>query len=251
MLRKLFGPKNSLILPFDGKESIDRDELDARLDHVEAYYRFVRLSELAEGLAKNSFGMAAITFLSPRRRVFMEILPELESRGLPVTIFADPDFVASNRLPADEELQAYAAHYPAMAEDKELIELIAQWRAGAFRDTETLLERVRRFGPFPVESASPFDYSVTWGKLTEVPASLREVGIGFSRPLDEAEATERVRFVSQRAGAPVTMATGIHFLSSTETLPRIGVRAAVGKKIGNVAKGTSPFDLPLFAFERV
>ncbi len=251
MLRKLFGPKNSLVIPFDGKASLDRDELDARLDHVEAYYKFAPLSELVDGLAANSFGLASLVFLSPRKRTFLEILPELESRRLPVTILADTDTVGSNRLTADEEIQAYLTHYPPAAADRELIQLVTRWREGTFRETELLLARVRHFGPFPVEHASPFEFCVTWGKITEVPVSLREVGITFSRYIDDKELEERLQFVAQRAGSAVRFAAGATFLSSVEALPRNGIRGVVGEKTGVVEKGTSPFDLPRFAFEAV
>src|SRR5687768_3916043 len=102
MWSRLFGPNNSLLIPFDGRASLDRDELDARLDDVEAYYRFAKLGEVVAGLTQKRFGMAAVLFLNTKRRIFVEVLPELESRGIPVTVFADADIVGSNRLAADE-----------------------------------------------------------------------------------------------------------------------------------------------------
>ncbi len=234
MWHRLFGPKNSLILTFDKANLPERDELEDQLDHVSAYYQFAPLSQIVGELKHlRAGGLAAVVFLAARKSLFLKILPELQARGIPVTIFADPDLIGTNRLAPREEVAVYQKKFPELLLDSPLA-------------------NARALGQLPVELADPLDFSVTWGKISEVPASLREMGISVSSPLSENEFCQNLKFLSQRVGSAAKFAYGKPLLStmSDNRLQGFGIEAVVGNSHGQVDKKTSCFDLPQFFFEK-
>ena len=98
----LFGPKNSLILVYDHLPS--DNTFEAQIDEVGRFYRFIKLSSLVKRLKKGKAGgRAAIVFSHARKSLFLEAVPALRAREIPVTVFLHPDCVGTNRLPAEEE----------------------------------------------------------------------------------------------------------------------------------------------------
>ncbi len=252
MLRRWIGPKNSLIVAFDTWESLALEELEDQLDHIEAYYRFVKLSALAQDVSKGTpSGLASIVFLHPRKGLFLKVLPELMSRSIPVTIFVDTELTGTNRLPPQEELAVYQTEYPKQMNEKEVATRIREWTSGSQLDPDPLLALLHSLGPFPVEKSNPLNYMATWGKIGEVPGSLREIGIRLSRPLRfDEDFVNQCRFIQQRCNGDVKVATGKPWLPSDETLKKIGIHAVITQRIGAVEKGVSVFDLPTFPLEK-
>ena len=72
MWRRLFGTKNSLVLAFDKASDTSRDEFEAQLDHVAAYYQFVPLSRIVGELKQSrAGGLASVVFLAARKGLFL------------------------------------------------------------------------------------------------------------------------------------------------------------------------------------
>ena len=234
MWRRFFGPDNSLILAYDKPDTLDLEELNAQLDHVSAYYQWKSLSEIVGKLQQSGTnGFASVVFLSARKGLFLKFLPEILARDIPITVFADPDLIGTNRLAPIEEIEIYRKKFPHLA-------------------PKASLEAARQLGTFPVEESNPLDFSATWGKIMEIPASKLDVGISVSRSMTEGEFTHNAKFVSQRTGRSVHLAYGKSFLStiSEEKLTGLGIAAIVGNNAGVIEKKTSRFDLPQFFFEK-
>ena len=252
MLRRWFGPKNSLIVCFDTWETLPLEDLSDQLDHIETYYHFVKLSALADDAKKGTpSGLVSIVFSYPRKGLFLKVLPELLSRSIPVTIFADTELTGTNRLPPREEVEIYRTAYPRIFDDRELSAMVAAWSSGEQPDPEPLLTRLRTLGIFPVEGTNPLNYMATWGKIGEIPGSLKEIGIRISRPPLTVEGfVKQCHFIEQRTASKVTAATDKRLLPSDDALKALGFQAAIGQRIGVVEKGVSRFDLPVFPLEK-
>lgn len=234
MWRRFFGPNNSLILAYDKPNAIELDEFEAQLDHVSTYYKWTSLREIVGKLQHSGAnGFASIAFLSARKGLFLKFLPEILARDIPITVFADPDLVGTNRLAPAEELELYRKKFPQLT-------------------PKANVEAARQLGPLPVEIADPLDFSVTWGKIVEIPGSKLDVGISISRAMSEGEFTQNVKFISQRTAKSVQLAYGKTFLStiSEEFCNGLGIAGIVGNGVGAIEKNSSRFDLPQFFFEK-
>lgn len=245
ILRKFFGPGNSLVLVYDHITDEGREELASQIAQVKEFYRFAKLSEIAGAPdGKRATGLAAVVFAQARKSLFLRALPLLRGEGIPVTIFLDIDCIGMNRLPAAEELAWYRDHYPDAVPAAEADRLAAlAWREP--RDVEGHLRLFRkRVGPLPLDKIDPTLYFTTWGKIVEIPPNLLDLGLSLTSAPAEAAVREALHFIRQMTGRETTLAWNPRAPDGSDVLRAAGITGAVGAREGAVERATPALDLP-------
>jgi hypothetical protein len=245
-------PANALVLGYDHLGQAEAEAFESQIGEVRKYYQLVRLSEIAEALAKGrALGMAAIVFRQSRKSLFLRALPFLRTEDIPVTIFVRADHQGTNRLPAEEELRHFQQHYPGRLTEALVTEKVAE----GWSNPATLDEFVRccrqEIGPFPLNELDPTTFFSTWGSLMEFPPDRLEVGFYVGAgPGNEETLRTQLTFVRQQTRQPVR----IGFWPRSDGNARhiagaLGLPAMLTTRLGAVEAGTSPWDLPQWSFE--
>ncbi len=253
-LRKVFGPRNSLVLCYDHLTEAGVGELDAQLTEVKPYYEFSKLSEIAQpGRSRRATGKAAIVFLQARRSVFLRAIPDLLARGIPFTLFLSPGYIGFNRLPFEEEVGIYHDSFSKELSDEDRLKTLHRgWTAPNERDA--ILGSYRsRFGPLPFNDLDPLRFSATWGQINEIPAGLMEAGYRLEcDPSCQGETENAIAFVRQRCHLPVRVVYAPGNIQGAELLLKgFHFEAVLTTNEGPVIPTLSPMQLPQFSFERV
>lgn len=239
MIRRLFGPANSLILLYDHLTREQGQELEDQVEEVARYYRFVKPSELLQGISRGKVnGMAVIAFRHARKSVFLHAVPFLLAREFPFLLFADPDCVGLNRLPAEEELEAYRVHYG---------EASTQGAPSAWTEPDAcnaFLEGLRStVGPLPLEQMDSTRFFTTWGKIVEISPQGREIGLSLaSDPANDEKFLGSLAFVRRQVGS-VQLVFSPRPVSAAK-LKSAGLEGVLTLREGAVEKDTDPWDLP-------
>lgn len=238
-MNHFFGPANSLILLYDQLTFESARELEAQMEEVRKFYRFVKASELLERIGRGKpRGMAVLVLRHARKSTFLHAIPLLREREIPFLLVTDPQVIGLNRLPPEEELEAYRSRYGESA---------VQGAPSAWRDPEgcnVFLEGLRqRVGPLPIERLDPTNFFTTWGKILEIPPALREVAFPISSdPANFERLSSGVAFVRRQVGA-VRLAFCEQPVPK-ELLEPVGLMGLLTPREGVVDKGTDPWNLP-------
>ena len=253
-LRRLLAPRNALILAYDHFTQESTEEMEAQVDELRKYYRFVPLSELVRRLKSRSGprGEASIAILNARKSAMLRALPRLADRSIPFTVFLRTDCIGFNRLPAVDEAKLFQEQYPKELKDFDL----AAFEKIAWVDPDGARKKLDQFrsavGPFPIETIDPTLYFGTWGKVLEIPKELREFGVHL--PAGENFTPlwkESLRFIRQQTKIAVTLAYSPQPIAGGEVaLQRLGIGAVLTADSGIVDKKTSPFGLPQYGMEK-
>ncbi len=150
LLRRLFGPSNSLLLYHDHLSDEDYELFERQWEEVKRYYRFTTLSELVKKHQAGEHGFAAVLIGRPRKSLFLRAIPALIGESVPVTVFVDPECVGVNRLPLEEELGWFREAYPERLTDETFRHYfsLACERAG-YRVMNSLRQCREDMGPLP------------------------------------------------------------------------------------------------------
>lgn len=248
--RKLVGPSQSLLLLFDHLAGEAAFEFQEKIEEIGRYYTFGKLSEIVRRpLAPNASGMAAVVFAHARKSVFLKAVPFLRGSGIPFTLFFQPECIGLNRLPAEEELRAYREYYPDKFSDETFANLLEQsWLEP--ETVETFLRNCRReIGPLPVNHLDPTLFSVTWGKILEIPPPQIELGIHLANsPLNLESTRAAVDFIGMQTKVRPQLAFTTRSLGGQElaiaSLRELGIRALMTTGEGIVERNTDPWNLP-------
>ncbi len=243
-LRKLLGPKNSLIFVKD--RIANRLVFEEELLSIKKFYSFVPLSELIdEHLKGRAKGLAAFCIPHARKRVVHEFASPLREADVPFTVFVDPDCVGTNRLPVEDELRLLAAqHLPYKKELESLCDLY--WEKP--EEVEAALALWRKKGPLPLNSLDPLDFFCTWGELLQL-GDKCELGLHLTTsPRHTRRLAEGVKFISQRTGRPPIHAySEFSVEAQAKTLQEAGFRGVVGPARGAVEEQSRALELPQWA----
>lgn len=228
----LFRPRHSIALPFDKFQPEDSDSFFEQVEEVKKYYRFTTLSDL---VANPKGGHAALLFENARKGAFLTILPVLIAEKIPFTVFLRTDCIGTNRLPIEEEFEAYRKSYP--EKTTHLIENSIQSR-----------EELRaKLGPFPVEKTDPLDYFVTWGRIKELPPLSFELGLCLPSVYDDKYVSEELDFIEKQTQRRPKVAL---FPRGNTYLKRFGIQAVVTLREGEIDSSTNVFDLPRYILKK-
>lgn len=249
-LRRLVSPPNSLVIVLDHVDAGEARAFPGLLDEVTRFYEAVPLSAIVERLAvgKKPSGLAAFVLANARKSGMRHAVPELVGRKLPFHVFLRDDCIGLNRLPLEEEIDAFSSAYPQRfpAPEREAL------RAEAWRDPDRasarLLELRKVLGPLPVESIEPTRFFDTWGAIAKIPPSLLEVGLALAREPDEAglPAVERsLRYCEQKASRRIRIAFSARPVSDARRrLSPLGLEGLQTLDEGVVGSGTDPWAIP-------
>lgn len=256
LFTQILKPSHSLVLAFDRLTEAEGDELAQQIAAVRERYTFATVSTLAQGLGSVGFlrgrGLACLVFKNPRKGFWLWVLPQLLAEQIPFTLYIDPSCVGLNRLPANEELNAYAETYPQAFTETALQTL----RRKAWQDPEGWDREIHTFrkelGPLPVENLDPGDFFVTWGKVNELPPATAELGWHLSQDWRSPEVQRGLHFFRTQVRRPVCTA----LLSGAFAAPpndtqwlELGISSALTGRKGLVGKDTRALDLPLWELE--
>lgn len=247
----LFGPSNSIILPYDYQSPRSFENFEDQLKAVREHYRFAKLSEIVKRLQQGKRqGLAAVVFENPRKGVLLQAIPTLLSLEIPFTIFIDPDCVGLNRLPSEEELKAYHSAYPEKLNLSDLTSWIEKARRSPVETDSFLKECRKSFGPLPLDQMDPLQFFTTWGKMTELSPELVEFGLRLSYQIYSlADYEEKSQFASLQLRAKLTLfrrhPAGISQVEES-ILSQSGIEGVLGYEISEVKRNTSLFNLPIW-----
>jgi len=229
-LRRLLGPRNSILLAFDHLEPAGVEDFEARVEEVGRYYDLVSVSEISSRLpGRGALGLAAIVFTEARQSLFLRAAPILRGRGIPFTVFCRPDCLGTNRLPSDEEARLYLEKVPGA-------------RGLATGDPRILRERL---GPLPYDEIDPTLFFIRWGRLRDFPPELVEVGVRAGVNDQLRQDAEFIRTVLQREVRTAFSDGKV----PVERLREAGLAALATRRTGAINRGTSPTDLPVWPLE--
>lgn len=247
----LFGPKNSVIVPFDYSGPDSFQDFEDKLKAIKEHYRFSKLSEIASAVKKKKRqGLASIVLENPRKGVFLLAIPTLLSLEIPFTLFVDPDYLGLNRLPIEEELKAYQQSYPEKFSEQEFQKWCELARKNP-TEADLFLKNCRQtLGPLRVDELDSLQFFTTWGKVLELPPDLAEVGVSVNHQIASREhLEEKITFVEkQLKKRPMLVRGPKQGFSSKEMefLRKSQIEAVLGHTDREVTKQTSVFDLPVW-----
>lgn len=208
LTRSLVTPPNSLILAAELFQRLGREAVEQTLDEVGRHYRFVKLTEWIDSFrAGEGNGLAIVIFEDVRNRSMRQWLPLFLDRSIPVTFFLRPNCIGLNRLPLEQELDAFNRAYPSAFDPIG----ISTWKERAWDSPEVVEEFLiglrGKAGPLPVSQLDPMDYFVTWGRVLEFPEALRDFGLVVDRdPAKSLFIESQKTFIRQQTGVQVRIA---------------------------------------------
>lgn len=238
-----FRQKNALVLLYDPKTSQEVAEVQEHLEEVGKYYSFTTLSTLGSLLErKKTLGQVAICFKHPRKRLFLELLPELLNKEIPCTVFIRPECVGVNRLPREEELEAYEKAYP---EYREKFQSLKSALLANPLEVDVFLEKARKeIGPLRVDAMDPLDFFVTWGKIVEIPPSLLDLGLFIPSHINAGINYESERkFLETQTKRPCTT---VYAPNDVSDFSGIAIKAALGSVNGQIEQSSNSLNLPIW-----
>jgi len=247
----IFGPKNSVIIPYDYWGPKSFQDFEDQLKAIQEHYRFSRLGQIIESIEKKKRqGLAAIVLENPRKGVFLQAIQVLSSLEIPFTLFIDPDYVGLNRLPLEEELEAYRLAYPEKLSDSDFL----FWREVAHQNPEAadtfLRECRKKIGPLPVNEMDSLGFFTTWGKILELSPDLVEFGLSVKHHLNSAEVlAEKISFTEKQLKLRPQILRGPKTSlgpRDLELIKSFGFKGVLGHQVSEVTKETSVFDLPIW-----
>jgi hypothetical protein len=246
-----FGPRNSLVLAYDHLDARAAEEFETQIEEVGRFYKFAKLSELAQPAKRSpALGRAAIVFLQARRSVLMRAVPYLVSREIPFTLFLDPECIGLNTLPFEEEmalLRAARGGQISLAPADEA----ALWHNPAKRNPAWAQAR-RDFGPLPIDNLDPMRFFSTWGQIVDIHPSIMEAGLHLFAHPASPDVAAGLAFVRTQVRRDVSVAFCPYPVSDIESrLSSLGLVAAVSSEYGEVRAGTPRYSLPRFKFEAI
>lgn len=247
----LFGPRNSIIPPFDYLNPNSFEDFENQLSAIQEHYRFSKLSQLVGAIRKKKRqGFAALVLENPRKGVFLHAVPVLLSREIPFTLFVDPDYVGLNRLPIKEELKAYRQSYPDNFSETEFQHWCERSRKNPTEVDLFLKDCRKRLGPLKVDELDSLRFPTTWGKLLDLPPKLVEFGIQVNHELQTKEEWEdKLRFFeNQLKNRPSVIRAPKEGFSERELeiIQTSGGEAVLGHDVYEVTQTSSVFNLPIW-----
>ena len=251
-LKRIFGPSNSLILLYDHIAQENVDEMETQLKEVQTYYKFSKLSELANSQKRSRrMGLASVVFPHARRSVLMRAIPLLRELEIPATVFLTASCIGSNRLPLYDELEAYRSQHsdelsPAWVEET----VKRAFDEGSI--ASDIVATVRgKYGPPPIDSMDPMLFFATWRQIVELPLADTELGFSLEEnPRAGTHWKEALSYVRKQSRLSLPSAFSPFSLGKTvDSLRNEGVFSVVSRRSGVVERATSPWDLPHFLFE--
>ncbi|MEX0902959.1 MAG: polysaccharide deacetylase family protein [Pseudohongiellaceae bacterium] len=150
--------------------------LQAHLEWLGQYYRFVSLDELADYIDDTPLGgkpVASITFDDGYADVFRNAYPVLKRMGIPFAVFVVSDFVGTNRMHIHDELFLL------------LSEAVEQWRAPRTR-LSALVKEIKQGSPDPA-------MTLRLGKAQSDPFNLTRVCFEMLSQVENERLIERLR----------------------------------------------------------
>lgn len=247
----IFGPKNSVIVPYDylGPESFQ--DFESQLEAIREHYRFAKLGEIINCIEKRKRqGFAAIVLENPRKGVFLQAIRVLTSLEIPFTLFIDPDYVGLNRLPLKEELEAYASSYPEKFTKSDLKHWLEVSRSHP-GSADAFLKGCRKtLGPLRVDEMDSLRFFTTWGKILELSPDLVEVGLSVKHEISSRQQLEeKIIFTEKQLKMRPQMFRTSEMELETKELDLIksfGFRGALGHQVSEVTKDSPVFNLPIW-----
>ncbi|NBX76773.1 MAG: hypothetical protein EBQ92_09480 [Proteobacteria bacterium] len=247
----IFGPGNSIIVPYDYLGPDSFQDFESQLEAIREHYRFSKLSQITTSLEKGKRqGFAAIVLENPRKGVFLQAVQVLLSLEIPFTLFVDPDYVGLNRLPLEEELEAYARSYPEKLGESEVQRWTETARSNP-NEADTFLRECRKsLGPLRIDEMDSLRFFTTWGKILELSPELVEFGLSVKHEISSAQMLEeKLLFVEkQLKQRPTIIRVSQKELGAKEldVVKSFGFKAVLGHQVSEVTKDTSSFNLPIW-----
>ncbi len=247
---RLYCPRDSLILLCDVVSQEDAEETLSQIDYASRYYPIVPLKELTQLVVrKKSKGKMSIGLKSPRVGLRQFFLPPWKERSFPATLFVDPSLVGTNRLSLDDRISGYERHNA-----RKLSEIfLGVEKRRLFESREARLsfeERIRReFPVFPIDVFSPFEFSMTWGKLKEMVEDLKgtmDIGWSISQMPQSGEDIEtELRIFDSHLATRPELAFSLFPVENRDLLRNNGLTGLlVSSREGAIKNGNDPFCLP-------
>ncbi len=253
LLRRVFGPKNSLILCYDHLTDDTREDFDAQIAEVGVHYEFSSVADIARP-QKNTraLGRAAIVFVHARRSAFIRAIPNLLNKGFPFTLILHPGCIGLNRLPFFDEVSSYYERFPELTTVESMESVLKRgWLEPQSREPQLSHYRAK-FGSLPLNELDSTLFFATWGQINELPRDAVEKGLFLeSDPRNQSSLENDIAFVRQRCHLPLSIAYAARETSGAESiLNAVGITTVITTSEGQVEKTTPRLRLPQFRFER-
>jgi len=244
-----FRPKNSIIVSFDYQGPHSFLDFEEQLNAIEKHYRFCKLTDW---LPQKKPGRAFVIFENPRKGVLIHGVRLLLSRQIPFTMFIDTDYVGLNRLPLEEEVDAYQKAYPDKLKHSE----VETWLELAAKDPKSLddiLKKARQdLGPLPIENLDSLLFFSTWGKLVECPQELVDFGLSIRHTLDRDSLNQKIQFAQWQLKQRLRIGRLVKKNLAPEEsnlLKESGIEALIGHETGEIIQRSSHWNLPIWSLE--